>query len=179
MNWFDYVILGFIGLFVYRGFRKGFLKRVLGLAGVVVGIWLGVKHNVKVAQFLKDAGVSPEFSTYLAMFLIFLACIIIANLLARFIKNVSIFIDLTDNILGAVLGLAEGLLALGILLIFLGSLNFPSEKIKNSSKLYKPVTKSTVLIYDFIEKNFGSKINFKEQIQKTIESMKGEQRDTK
>ncbi len=179
MNWLDYVILGFLALFAYRGFRKGFLRRVLGLAGVIAGIWLGVKHNVKVAQFLKDAGVSPEISTYLAMFLIFLACIIIANLLARFIKNVSIFVDLTDNILGSILGLGEGLLILGILLIFLGTLNFPSEKVKNSSKLYKPVTKATISIYDFIEKNFGSKINFKEQIQKTIESIKSEQRDTK
>lgn len=32
MNWLDYVILGFLALFVYRGFRKGFLRRVLGLA---------------------------------------------------------------------------------------------------------------------------------------------------
>jgi hypothetical protein len=52
-------------------------------------------------------------------------------------------------------------------------LNFPSEEIRNSSKFYKPVVKATVLIYDFIEKNFGSKIKFKERIQKTIESIKG------
>jgi uncharacterized membrane protein required for colicin V production len=76
-------------------------------------------------------------------------------------------------ILGAFIGLIEGLLIIGVLLIFLGSLNFPSEEIRNSSKFYKPVVKATVSIYDFIEKNFGSKIKFKERIQKTIESIKG------
>jgi uncharacterized membrane protein required for colicin V production len=71
MNWLDYVILGIIAIFVYRGFRKGFLSRVLGLAGVVAGIWLGVRYNFKVAQFLKDFGVSAEIAPYFAMFLIF------------------------------------------------------------------------------------------------------------
>lgn len=175
MNWLDYIILGFIAIFVYRGFRKGFITRVLGLAGVVLGIWLGVKHNLKVAQLLKDMGISAEFSTYLAMFIIFIACILTATLLARFLRNVSIFVELMDNLLGAVLGFLEGLLILGILLIFLGSLNFPTEKIRNSSKFYRPVVKATIGIYDFIEKNFGSKIKFKEQIQKTIESIKGEE----
>ncbi|CUU06919.1 membrane protein required for colicin V production [Candidatus Thermokryptus mobilis] len=173
MNWLDYVILGIIAIFVYRGFRKGFLSRVLGLAGVVAGIWLGVRYNFKVAQFLKDLGISAEIAPYFAMFLIFVACILVATLIARFLRNVSVFVEITDNILGAFLGLVEGLLIIGVLLIFLGSLNFPSEEIRNSSKFYKPVIKATVSIYDFIEKNFGSKIKFKERIQKTIESIKG------
>ncbi len=179
MNWLDYVTLGFLAIFVYRGFRKGFLARVLGLAGVILGIWFGIKHNLKIAQILKDIGVSAEISPYLAMFLIFLACIIVANLLVRFLRNVSVFIELVDSILGAGLGLLEGLLIAGVLLILLGSLNFPSKEIKDSSKFYKPVTKATIYIYDFIEENFGSKIKFKEQIQRTIDSIKGEQRDIK
>ena len=162
MNWLDYTILGFIAIFVYRGFRKGFITRVLGLVGVIFGIWLGVKHNLKVAQILKDIGISAEFSTYLAMFIIFVACILTATLLAKFLRNVSIFVELIDNLLGAILGFLEGLLIIGILFIFLGYLNFPSEKVRDSSKFYKPVVKATVGIYDFIEKNFGSKIKFKD-----------------
>ncbi|MEN3038733.1 MAG: CvpA family protein [Candidatus Kryptonium sp.] len=179
MNWLDYTILTFLGIFVYRGFRKGFITRAFGLAGVILGIWLGVKHNLKVAQILNSIGINAEIAPYLAMFLIFLASIITATLIARFLKNVSIFVELTDNILGAILGLVEGLLILGIFLIFFASLNFPSEETRNQSKFYKPVTKATIGLYDFIEKNLGSKIKFKEQIQKTIESIKSEQRDTK
>ncbi len=179
MNWLDYTILGFIAIFVYRGFRKGFITRVLGLVGVIFGIWLGVKHNLKVAQILKDIGISAEFSTYLAMFIIFVVCILTATLLAKLLRNVSIFVELIDNLLGAILGFLEGLLIIGILLIFFGSLNFPSEKVRDSSKFYRPVVKATVGIYDFIEKNFGSEIKFKEQIQKTIESIKGEDRNAK
>lgn len=179
MNWLDYTILGLLAIFVYRGFRKGFLTRALGLAGVILGIWLGVKHNLKVAQILKDIGIPSEVSAYLAMFLIFLACITLANIIARFLRNISVFVELADNILGATLGLLEGLLIVGVLLILFSSLNFPSEEIRKSSKFYKPVTKATIYIYDFIEKNFGSKIRFKEQIQKTIESITGEQRDAK
>jgi len=174
VNWLDYIILCLLAIFVYRGFKKGFITRILALAGAVLGIWLGVKHNLKVAQFLNDIGVSADISPYLAMFLIFLTSILTATLLARFLKNVSIFIELTDNILGAILGLLEGLLILGILLIFLASINFPSEQVRNTSKFYKPVTKATIGVYDFIEKNFGSKIRFKEQIQKIIEKIKGE-----
>lgn len=179
MNWLDYVILAILGIFVYRGFRKGFITRALGLAGVILGIWLGVKHNLKVAQILNNIGVNAELSPYLAMFLIFLASIITATLLARFLRNVSVFVELTDNILGAVLGLVEGILILGVFLIFLASLNLPSEETRIQSKFYKPVTKATIGLYDFIEKNLGSKIKFKEQIQKTIESIKSEQRDIK
>lgn len=179
MNWLDYAIIIFLAIFVYRGFRKGFLTKVLGLAGVILGIWLGVKHNIKIAQILKDMGVPSEVSPYLAMFLIFLGCIIIANLIAKFLRNISVFIELIDAILGATLGLLQGLLISGVLLIFLSSLNFPSESAQKTSKLYKPVTKATIYIYDFIEKNFGSKIKFKEQIQKTIESLKGAERNIK
>lgn len=177
MNWLDYAIIILLAIFAYRGFRKGFLARVLGLAGVVLGIWLGVKHNIKIAQILKDMGVPSEVSPYFAMFLIFLGCITIASLIARFLRNISVFIELIDAVLGATLGLLEGLLISGVFLIFLGSLNFPSESVQKTSKFYKPVTKATISIYDFIEKNFGSKINFKERIQKTIESIKGAQRN--
>lgn len=175
MNWLDYIILGLLAIFVYRGFRKGFITRIFALVGVVLGIWLGVKHNLKVAQILKDIGISADIAPYLAMFLIFLASVLTATLLARFIKNASIFVELTDNILGATLGLLEGLLILGVLLIFLASINFPSEQVRNTSKFYKPVTKAAIEVYNFIEKNLGSKIKFKEQIQKTIETIKGEQ----
>ncbi len=179
MNWLDYAILIILAIFIYRGFRKGFLAKVLGVVGVILGIWLGVRHNLKIAQILKDIGIPSEISPYLAMFLIFLGCITIASLIARFLRNISVFIELVDDILGATLGLLEGLLIVGVLLIFLGSLNFPPESVQRASKLYKPVTKTTVFIYDLIEKNLGSKVKFKERIQKTIESIKGAQRNIK
>ena len=101
MNWLDYTILGFIAIFVYRGFRKGFITRVLGLVGVIFGIWLGVKHNLKVAQILKDIGISAEFSTYLAMFIIFVACILTATLSLIFAEYRSQFPFLNLYRLGA------------------------------------------------------------------------------
>lgn len=179
MNWLDYVILIFLAIFVYRGFRKGFLTKALGLTGVILGIWLGVKYNLKVAQILKDIGIPTEVSPYLAMFFIFLGCITVASLIAKFLRNISIFIELIDNILGATFGLLEGLLIVGVLLIFLSSLNFPSESVQKSSKLYKPTIKVTIYIYDLIEKSLGSKIKFKEQIQKTIDSIKDAERNVK
>lgn len=179
MNWLDLIILGILAIFTYRGFKRGFVTRILGLAGVVLGIWLGIKHNFEVAKFLNNLGVSAEIAPYIAMFLIFLASILTATYLAKLIKRTSIFFNLTDNIVGATLGLTEGLLIIGTIFIFLNSINIPPEKVRSSSKLYNPVTKATVSIYDFIEKNFGSNVKFKEQIQKTIETIKNENRDTK
>jgi hypothetical protein len=69
-----------------------------------LGYGWGVRYNFKVAQFLKDFGVSAEIAPYFAMFLIFVACILVATLIARFLKNVSVFVEITDNILGAFIG---------------------------------------------------------------------------
>jgi uncharacterized membrane protein required for colicin V production len=155
LNWLDIVIVLLVTLPTFFGFRKGFLRKLLGIAGIILGFILAVKFYDTLTPLLaKVIKENPVFVNVLS-FLIIIGIVYGASIwLARFIANMNSGTSIVDKILGTVVGFLQGLLVASVLLYNLSFANLPSAETRNNSLLYGTVTKIAPAMFDKILEYF-------------------------
>lgn len=117
MTALDAVLLLLLVLFALRGFWRGFLREVLGLAGLVLAGLLVVRWAEPMANLLAGrAGMSMLTARLLAAvglaLVVFIAVRIVGAAVARFTSM--LFLRPIDRAAGVGLGIAEGTALLGL-----------------------------------------------------------------
>ncbi len=118
-NWIDVVVLVVVAIYVWRGWRDGFLHSAVDLAGLVLIVWAGMRFYDPVAGWLQAQwGVPTSFGLALG----FLIAGIVATALFWFIAGVllshvpwAVHRSWPNRILGSVPGLIAGILAATVL----------------------------------------------------------------
>lgn len=121
LNWFDWTIIGVILLSMIVSFFRGFLREAVSLITWIAAVLVGLKF----ATPLSEEFVAHIESATLRYLLAFL-CIFFVILIIGFLVNVIIkyLVDKTgigiiDRLVGVVFGAARGILAVGVILMFL------------------------------------------------------------
>lgn len=140
MNWLDIIIAVIIALSAILGYKKGFLRKVLGIAGIILGFVLAVRFYKPISGFAggiinSTSGWIPVLSFLLVIGIVFG----LAVWVARFIAGLNSGTAMMDKILGTVFGLLQGLIISSILAVNLSLINYPDLQTRNSSKLYPVV----------------------------------------
>jgi len=166
MNWLDIVIIVIVTLPTFLGYRKGFLRKLLGIVGILGGFLLAVRFYQPLADLLTkylsaDASVAKILS-YLIIIAIMYGLAVWA---ATFMANINSGTKSVDKIAGAITGLLQGLIISSILLVNLTSLDLPQQKIRDSSLLYSQIYKIAPAIFDRV-------INIAPGIKNTYEEYK-------
>jgi membrane protein required for colicin V production len=106
---------------VVRGVMRGFVAEVASLAGIVLGIWLGIRYMNCPTALLKPY--VPEFSflPIIGFAIIFLGVLVVCNLAGwglRFVFK-KVFLGWLDRTLGAALAVVKGVVIsyLGIVIL--------------------------------------------------------------
>lgn len=151
MNWLDILIAIVVTLPTYFGFRKGFLRKLLGIAGIILGFILAIKFYSSVSSLLSVViKENPVFVNVLSFLLIIGILYGAAVWLARFIANMNSGTSLIDKILGTVTGFLQGLIITSVLLYNLALADLPSKSARESSLLYPTVYKIAPALFDKI-----------------------------
>jgi uncharacterized membrane protein required for colicin V production len=165
----DITLLIACGLFAVTGWRKGFAKKIISLLSLIVAFALAAKFGAELsmAAFV-PLGLRPGVSIFFAYFVIIGAIMfgqaVIYSLLVRDIVE-----GLWNHIAGMVLGIAEGALAISVVLIFLSLyLGIPSEEIKATSTLYIPMKNFAPRMYDTAYNLFPEVEDFYQQMYSTF-----------
>jgi len=117
MNWLDIVIIVAIGLATFIGLRKGIIKTVLTLAGLILGIVLAGRFYIPFSEQLTLIS-SPGWAKVAAFAIIFIGVMVIAAVLARLLEwgTSAIMLGWANRLVGAVLGFVLGAMLCGALL---------------------------------------------------------------
>lgn len=155
MNWIDIVIVFLVTLPTWFGFRKGFLRKLLGIAGIIAGFILAIKFYDTLTPILsKVIKENPVFVNVLS-FLIIIGIVYGASIwVARFIANMNSGTSLVDKILGTIIGFLQGLLVASVLLYNLSFANLPSKETRENSLLYGTIIKIAPAMFDKIIEYF-------------------------
>ncbi|HEY3250714.1 MAG TPA: CvpA family protein [Ignavibacteria bacterium] len=151
MNWLDIVIFFIVAVPAYFGFRKGFMRKLLGIIGIVAGFILAVRFYENAAKvlsaFIKESPLIVDVISFL-----FIVGVVygISLWLARFMSDIGGGVNFLNKALGIIFGFFQGLIVASILLYNLAFINFPSPETRNSSILYHPVYKIAPAIFDKI-----------------------------
>lgn len=117
----DLVLIGLLVVAAVRGFFRGLLREVCGLAGLVGGLYLAGLHAETLApQVAETLGISVILAKLVAGIGIVLAAWIVGGLVGRLLNRLAraVFLGPLNRVAGIAAGLAKGAAALGLALVF-------------------------------------------------------------
>lgn len=144
----DIIFIVLIFILVLRGALRGFVREVMSMASVVLGLLAALLFYKPGAAFvrtkiLEDVEVLPELIAFVSLMII---VFIVIKILERIIQDIISRITLLggiDHSLGLVLGFLEGLLLVSLILFVLSiqPLFNPESLLENSffAKLLNPL----------------------------------------
>ncbi len=121
MTYIDYTIIAILGLFLIKGFFRGFINQVMSIIGLAAGLFIAWKFYPFVSSFGVNIGIHPTVSMVISFILIYTIVAVITRTLGKLIDQVvkKLFLGGLNKIAGAAFGLIEGTLIIAIILILL------------------------------------------------------------
>lgn len=151
MNYIDIILLVVFGIGFILGYKDGLVRKIIGLAGLILGIYLSISYASLVGEKL-----SPLFNdeSYLAKLvgglIIFLGTILFASIVKRLVHPVDKVNKFLNQLLGGIAGTVQILFFSSVFLLLLNVISIPKQTAKDSSLLYKPVYNVTPGIIDLL-----------------------------
>jgi membrane protein required for colicin V production len=136
MNWADYVIIAVLGLSVLMGLWRGLVGEVLALVVWAVAIWVAWRFGPQVASAytaveLPSARIILGYATCFVTVLI--AGAIVGFIMRKLVAGSGL--GGTDRLLGAIFGLARGLVLVTLTVLLLGFTPFTRDPWWSQSRL--------------------------------------------
>lgn len=168
MNYVDYIIIGLILLGFVLGFKDGLIRKIIGLAGLIVGIFVSYKYNGFFGKFLAPIFDGEQYlAEIIASFIIFFGIIVIASILKRIVHPHDKVNNFINQSLGGIIGSIQIFFFISLLLLLLNIFNFPEFETKKTSLLYN-------YAYSFVPKTLqlllGDEFKTKNLIKEFVES---------
>lgn len=139
---------------VFNGWRRGFLKQLFSLAGVVIGIWITAKYGARVGTWIPG---DPVYTTPAGYVLLLLVSMIGLGLLGRAVSGLFSLAGFgtLDVLLGVLLSVTKWAVLLGLLCYGFVKLD-PEGKVldgkyRTASRVFTPLSRIPVKVMPFVE----------------------------
>ncbi len=140
MNYLDYFSIAIIVVGFLLGFKDGFVRKIIGLAGFGLGIFLSIRFANPVGSwFASFLDVDVYLLEIIAGFSIFLLIIIITSIIKRVVHPFDKVNNLINQITGGIAGAVQIIFFLSALFFLLKIFGIPGEDDKKSSLLYSSI----------------------------------------
>jgi len=126
----DILILVVLGVFLLKGVLRGLLREVCTLLGLVCGGLLAFYLHVPLSQWLVETLHWPsQLCVTISFLLVFLLTVLLFGALGYLLNRFATLTLMTgvNRILGAILGMAQGVVLLSLILFALNSTDLPGD----------------------------------------------------
>jgi membrane protein required for colicin V production len=126
---FDFVVIGVVVLSTLFGFARGFMRVVASLAAWVFAFLLAIHLSTPLAAMLPEFGGSANARYIAAFALIVIAVLLVGALLGWMLYRLvrAIGLGFVDRFLGAIVGMARGVLIVVIGVLVAGLTSLPHQ----------------------------------------------------
>ena len=161
MGTIDLIILACFLPAVVIGLKDGFIRQVVALASLVLGLYLSVRFSTPVGQWITERWhLEPFWVKVLSFSVIFIAVALVLNLLGKLLEKVLniTMLGWLNRLLGLVFAMITTALIVGTLIYVLNSANgllefIPEEKL-TESRLYKPLLHLVEIVFPYLKSLF-------------------------
>ena len=120
MTYFDIFLIIAVFILTLRGFLRGFIKEFFSIGAVVFGILAGIFFHKAGSEYIRNnfIGDINYFPEILAFIILFIIVYIICMMVQKILNDVIMGLNLSgiDKFLGGIMGLAEGIIFICIIL---------------------------------------------------------------
>lgn len=120
-NWLDWTLAAIAVASVVTAVIKGFIRELISLAAVVVGLVVAALGYTRAAIWFEDLTKSHEIALGLGFLVLFLAVLVVGALVSHLVRKLikAAGVEWFDRFLGGVFGLVRGVLVDAVLLLAL------------------------------------------------------------
>jgi membrane protein required for colicin V production len=153
MNWVDFVLVALLLAAIIIGARRGVFSGLMGIVGLTCGLIFSVHYSDQITlKFLSHMKVSTVMVVFMSFILVFVIVYVGIKLLGYlFYKFASLRpLGKVDKVGGAIMGVFQGWIVLGVFLFLLIFLPLPDSFVaKLDSSFFAPGMRGVVpMIYD-------------------------------
>ena len=162
MTWFDYAVFGIVGLSVLLAVFRGAVREIAALAGWAAALILSGLFAQQMTQWLPMA-LSPMLRVVIAYLLIFLGVLLLSGLagvlLAKLIRAAGL--GFTDRAVGALFGIARGVLIVFVAVMLAGLTRLPREPFWREAALSGPIETVVLAARPALPKDLAQRIRYR------------------
>lgn len=130
------VIASLIGFIL--GFKDGFLRKLIGVAGFVVAVFLAAFFKSNVGRFIESSfGIEYYLAEIMGALLIFFVTVILFSILKRIVHPFDKINSLINQIVGGIVGIIQVLIFISAVLLLLNIFDIPDKKSRKNSFFYE------------------------------------------
>ncbi len=145
----DILIVVPLILFIALGLRDGVVRKLVAIASLIAGLFVGHMFMQPVGNFLSGRRIVNYSDAPMYGYLfIFLGIFIIQSLLYKIITSSYKIGGVADRIGGTVLGILEGFIFVSSMLFILALSGFPDRDTSRDTRMYKVVVNIAPQILD-------------------------------
>lgn len=146
----DLFILIPLFLFAAKGFMTGFVKQVLGIAGLVLALVITIRYMSQVSVLFSQWIPGNDTAVLTAAIFLFVSTLIIVNIIATWLDKLLSFIQLNfiNRIAGFLFGGLYAAVFISVILLILVGFDLPPEEMKSGSVTYEYTLSVAPAVYD-------------------------------
>jgi membrane protein required for colicin V production len=162
MSAFDLIVIGIVGLSTVFAFWRGLIRVVMSLVALIAAVLAAIQFSPAVATMLQMLGDKPV-TRYLAAFaLIFIVVALVGALLGWVLSRAirAIGLGFVDRLLGAVFGVARGVLIVVIAVLLAGLTTLPREEWWQNALLAPPLVIAALSLRPWLPQALARRLDY-------------------
>jgi len=166
----DYVVITFLLVFFWKGFRSGLVGMLGWLAGWLAGIWLAGRFYQTVAGWLAPYLSNQIVASIIAFIAVMIAVVIVVGIVFRIVNrvfNLIPVIGFLNKFIGGLLGVVEAMIILGIGFWLVTLIPFSNSftRAVQDSQLRPPIVQATSIVRNLIPQSLKALADINRQLQ--------------
>jgi len=162
MTWFDYAALAVVSVSVVLAVWRGVVREIMALAGWVTAFIVSSLFAQELARWL-PVSMSPMLRSVSAYLVIFLAVLLLSGLAGMLLAKLfhAAGLGIADRAVGALFGLARGLLIVFVAVMMAGLTTLPKEPFWRDAALSGPLETAVLAAKPALPKDFAQRIRYR------------------
>jgi membrane protein required for colicin V production len=162
MTWFDYAVLAIVGLSVLLAVFRGAVREIAALAGWAAALILSGLFAQELAHWMPTA-LPPMPRVVIAYLVIFLGVLLLSGLAGMLLAKLfrAAGLGFADRVVGALFGLARGMLIVLVGVMLAGLTSLPKEPFWREAALSGPLETAVLAAKPALPKDLAQRIRYR------------------
>jgi membrane protein required for colicin V production len=158
----DYVVLAIVGISVLIALWRGLVREVVALVGWIAALLIAIFASGMVADILPASWGGPAARYLIAFVLLFVLTLMLAALIGWLLSRLlrAVGLGFLDRLLGAVFGLARGLLIVMVLVLLAGLTSLPQRDWWRGAALAMPLETAAMALRPYLPDGLAKQLHY-------------------